>query len=296
MSIVERYIPNSVVSTIPLEEKNYYLSPLPTDFKWTPEDESATADELQTLEAEFGFRLIEVAGSLNYLAHTAMEELFAIRKLCRFTRSPGRLHFEATLHLLNHIRCHPPQALKWYHDAHASPLAQFLVDSGHPKVDPTFVYYVDSSWQDCWDGRSTGALFGLLQGGIIDGSSFVPSPIALSSAEAETNAMTVCNMSATRSRMIYMELLTGNPDATFTVPILTDSQAAIAITRNEKGTAKTRHILRRDLYCRQAAAAGYVIYHHVNGDEYQLADIGTKNLPASKSATKLSIIEAAPPS
>ena len=93
------------------EDKLKYVSPLPNEFKWTKEDNLPEDQSLQDVEQEFGFRLIEVAGSFNYLAHTAVEEIFAVRKMCRFTRRPGRKHFKATLHLLHHLRCHPPKAL-----------------------------------------------------------------------------------------------------------------------------------------------------------------------------------------
>ena len=47
----------------------------------------------------------------------------------------------------------------------------------------------DSSWQDCPDtGRSTGAYIIFSQGGPVDFATFVPVPVAMSSAEAEINA------------------------------------------------------------------------------------------------------------
>ena len=47
----------------------------------------------------------------------------------------------------------------------------------------------NSSWQDCTDtGRSTGSFLIFSQGSIVEFRTFVPSPVAMSSAEAECNA------------------------------------------------------------------------------------------------------------
>ena len=47
---------------------------------------------------------------------------------------------------------------------------------------------------------------------------------------------------------------------------------------------------------RQAVANGEVSIHHVNGDEHQLADLGTKNVPALEAEQKLAVLKATPPS
>ena len=49
--------------------------------------------------------------------------------------------------------------------------------------------FSDSSWQDCPDtGRSTGAYIIFYQGRPIDHVTYVPVPVAQSSAESEYNA------------------------------------------------------------------------------------------------------------
>ena len=78
-----------------------------------------------------------------------------------------------------------------------------------------------------------------------------------------------------------MEILSGNPSTPLTIPFYTDSSAALAITTNEKQTKRTRHIDLRYFYSCQAQSSGLISTHHVKGDEFQLADIGTKNLPSS---------------
>ena len=293
-SIVKRYLPNASYPPS-AEDIATYSAPLPYDFKWHTDDCSVTDQDVLVLEKEFGFRLIEVAGSLNYLSNTAIACLFAIRKLCRFTRKPGLPHFKATSHLLHHIRCCPPSPLVYYHEVHTSPLFTLLKAASVPQPNSSIHYFTDSSWQDCPDGRSTGCFLGFFQGGLIDFNSVVPSPVALSSAEAEVNILTIGTVSSLHSRMIIMEILTGNPDSLLTIPFYTDSSAALSITANERTTQRTRHIERRYLFCRDAHAKCYIDPFHVKGEDFQLADIGTKNLAATKLFAMISLITADSP-
>ena len=138
----------------------------------------------------------------------------------------------------------------FYSDASQSPLANLLRAAKLEFLDPSFIWFSDSSFGDCDDSRSTGCELGLLQGGAVDVSSFVPQLVAMSTAEAENNAMCVAAMAAAHVRMIVMELWCGNPDCPFTVPLLVDSLAADAMTANAKDTKRTRHIERRYQYVR----------------------------------------------
>jgi hypothetical protein len=293
-AIVTRYIPSA--SAEPSDEDcTKFASPLPFDFKWTSSDNSKTASDVEQLEREFGFKTRQVIGSFNFLGNTAYEELFAIRKACKHMHLPGRPHFKAILHLLHHIRCHPPQALKYYSDASKSPLAGLLREAALSQLDPSFILFTDSSWGDCDELLSTGCYVIFYQGGIVDMNSFVPSIIAQSSAESESNVMCVGAMAAANARMMIMELRTGDSGASYTVPMLVDSTAAIAINSNDKDTKRTRHIERRWLYTRSQRRCGHLSIHHVSGDDYQIADLGTKNVPASKANDKLAIVEVAAP-
>ena len=126
-SIVEHYLPNAPLEVSP-EDLLKYASPLPSDFHFIADDnDSPDISAVVTLETEFGFCMIELACSLNYLAHTAFEELFAICKICQITNLPGRPHFCEAFHLLHHLRCHPSQAIKFYHNPSHSHLLSCYV-------------------------------------------------------------------------------------------------------------------------------------------------------------------------
>jgi len=161
---------------------------------------------------------------------------------------PDRIHFQALLHLLHHLRCHSPQALTYYCDVFKSPIAKMLQEAGHTTVDPCFIWCCDSSFGDCDAACSTGCHVGLLQGGLIYLSSFVPNPIAASSCESETNTMTVAAMASRQTAMIYCDLVYGDQDRPFTVPMFTNSLSRLAATHNQRTTRMSRHIARRWYY------------------------------------------------
>jgi hypothetical protein len=68
-----------------------------------------------------------------------------------------------------------------------------------------FYVFADSSWHDCPDtGRSTGGYHIFMQGGIVDSATMTfPTPVALSTAEAEYN-----NASAAATAIASMSMLT----------------------------------------------------------------------------------------
>ena len=137
---------------------------------------------------------------------------------------------------------------------------------------------------DCDDQRSAGCYLVLFQGGLVVYSSFVPTPITLSSAEAEINAMTVGSMASSFLRQVISDVLYNDSAHPFSVPMLTDSASGIFITQNDRDTKRTRHIERRWLYVRQERFSGHLNMHFLPGDAYNLADLGTKNV-ASPSAS-----------
>ena len=190
---------------------------------------------------------------------------------------PGKRHFQAVRHTLHHIRCHPPPGICYYHGIVTSPLYSILREANLlGKIDPTFVYFSDSSFCDCDDMLSTGSYVGLLQGGIVDHNSFVPPIVANSIGESESNSQTVSTVASLHTTQIFMELSYGDSERPYTVPHLTDSQTAERMTYNEKTSKRTRHIHRRWLLNRQARRDGRISIHFIRTD-LNLADLGTKN-------------------
>jgi hypothetical protein len=106
--------------------------------------------------------------------------------------------------------------------------------------------FADSSWQDFPDAsRSTGCCLAFCQGGIAYGASFVPDPIALSSAEAECQIAAFGVSGCEHARQVFQEMHGLDADTALTIPILTDSQSAMAMASSDRDTRRTRHIRRR---------------------------------------------------
>jgi len=294
-SIIQRYLPNVAHEATPSELKKF-RNPLPRNFKWTKEDNAESLNEAQVLANDYGYRFIEVVGSLNFLSNTAIRQFFAVCKTCKHMHMAGCKHYQAIHHLLHHLRCYPAKPLIFYKNVSTSPLALLLRAAGHASVDATFVYFTDSAFGDCDGSRSTGCFLGFFQGGLIDFSSSVPLPVTHSAAEAETNYASITCMATMITRRAYMAIVYGDEERPFTVPIFTDSQATIDIARNDRGTPRTRHMARRSLYVRYCTSTGAIICYHVDGNQYQLADIGTKgDIAPADFDYKLSIMEAPSP-
>jgi hypothetical protein len=293
LSLVQRYLPTfSLEPTIDDQER--FLSPLPADFVWSKRDCSPDPKSVMQLEHEYGFKMRAVVGSLNYLANTAYEELYAIRKACKFMHSPGRPHFNAVLHLLHHLRCHPPQAIKFYHCMDDAPVSLIFPHSALGNTTRRFFGMSDSSFMDDEGMRSTGCDLCVISGGIVEMGSFVPEPVAMSTAEAECNALTIALMKLLHIKFIVTEIMKGDSHYPYSIPILSDSSSAIAIASNEKETKRTKHIERRWQYIKYACLAAKAVLYHVDKD-YNLADVGTKNLPHSSAKMKLSMMEVTSP-
>jgi hypothetical protein len=113
-------------------------------------------------------------------------------------------------------------------------------------------------------------------GGIVDHSSNMPDPIALSLAEAEYNEGCVAFMASSHLRMLLCEFEGVRDKDTPATTIYFDSKSAIAMGANYKDTKHTRHIMRRYHYVRQNIVANRFTTQWIS-TEFQLADIGTKN-------------------
>jgi hypothetical protein len=111
--------------------------------------------------------------------------------------------------------------------------------------------------------------------GVVDHSSNMPEPVALSSAEAEYNEGCVAFMAASHLRMLLCEL-EGIQESTLPpTTIYFDSKSAIAMGSSYKDTKHTRHIQRRYHYVRENIANNRFTMGWITS-EFQAADIGTK--------------------
>jgi hypothetical protein len=198
---------------------------------------------VKVLETKYNMDYASCISSLIYLSMTCCDTVFTINKLAKYSKHPGRNHFEALFHLLRYLRDHPSYGLRFYSDFSLSPNSKMLCKEGLTQTHP-FFSFLDSSWDDDVDhGRSTGCYIITYMGGVIDHSSNLPNPVALSSAEAEYNEGCLAMMATSHLRMPLAEFERTTDESMEPTNIYFDSKSAIAMGSNFRDTKHTRHIL-----------------------------------------------------
>jgi hypothetical protein len=279
LSIIRRYLDTIGCANVVRE----HTTPLPLEFIPTADDNSASEEASAALATEFNLDFASCVGALIYLALTRTDVIHAVNKLAKFTRRPGRNHFIALIHVLRYLRDHSFLGVTYYSDLKRSAIHKIIArtDSLKELLKARFLTMSDSSWNDDPDhGRSTGCYESFYQGGVVDHSSNMPDPVALSSAESEYNEACLACM-ATNHLAMMLDELEGNAEPRMGVPILLDSKSAIAMGNSFKDTKHTRHIMRRFHYVREGVDSGRFALFWI-GTEDMLADIGTKQTPGPR--------------
>jgi hypothetical protein len=70
--------------------------PLPSDFIPTFEDCLETKEKAAVLVEEYKLDYASCIGSLIYLSQTRTDIIFAVNKLAKYMRKPGKIHFDAS--------------------------------------------------------------------------------------------------------------------------------------------------------------------------------------------------------
>jgi hypothetical protein len=238
-AIVKRYLDTAGCAKV----VRYHDAPLPSGFIPTSDDCAATDAECADLSTAFNIDFASCIGSLIYLSMTRTDIIFAVNKLAKYTRKPGKVHFEALIHHLRYLRDNGLLGVRFYSEIGDSPIYKMLLTQ---KIDEKHLFFgfTDSSWNDDQDsGRSTGCFIITYMGDIVDHSSNMPDPVALSSAEAEYNAGCVAFMAASHLRMLLCEFEGIKEEDKAPTNIYFDSKSAIAMGANYKDTKHTRHIM-----------------------------------------------------
>jgi hypothetical protein len=126
-------------------------------------------------------------------------------------------------------------------------------------------------------------------GGIVDHSSNMPDPVALSSAEAEYNEGCVAFMGASHLRMLLCELEGINESSMAPTMMYFDSRSAMAMGSSYRDTKHTRHIMRRYHFVRNEIAAKRFEIKWIS-TEFMISDIGTKQLPGPRHTFLMELI------
>jgi hypothetical protein len=127
-------------------------------------------------------------------------------------------------------------------------------------------------------------------GALIEANSTMPTPVAMSTSEAEYMAACSATMATAHIQMLLYDMLyLGTKqwrESTQRLPsipaiLMIDNEATVQIAKNGKLTRKTRHIERRFHFVRQGQQDGIHQLHWIPCDS-QLADILTKTQHSGK--------------
>jgi hypothetical protein len=275
-AIVKKYLD---VAGAPKVER-VHNTPLPLEFVPTSDDCSADEAAAKTLESEYNIDFTSCVGSLIYLGMTRCDIVHAVNKLAKYTRLPGRNHFEALLHVLQYLRVNALLGIRFYSDLSQAPLIATLksqqVEQKHP-----FFGFSGSSWNDDADtGGSTGCFIITYMGGIVDHSSNMPDPVVLLLAEAEYNEGCVAFMAASYLRMLLCEL-EGVDESSMEPTTMFLDKSAIAMGSSYRDTKHTRHIMRHYHHVRNEIVAKRFTMQWIS-TEFMISDIGTKQTPGPR--------------
>jgi hypothetical protein len=161
-------------------------TPLLSGFVPTSDDCSRTENESKELETLYNIDYASCIGSLIYLSMTRTDIFCSVNKLAKYTRRPGKVHFEALVHLLRYLRDNTLYGVRFYNNIAESPIYRLLLDRQIEEKHLLFGY-TDSSWNDDQDsGRSTGCFIITYAGGIVDHGSNMPDPAPYSQRRPST--------------------------------------------------------------------------------------------------------------
>jgi hypothetical protein len=107
-----------------------------------------------------------------------------------------------------------------------------------------------------------------------------PTPVALSSAEAEYNNSCAAAVAATAMGMLLQDIRGLVTDVPLRIPLLLDNKACISMGESFSDRKHNRHIIRRYHYVRYMVKDDRIVLYWVPAD-VQLADPVTKCLNAS---------------
>ncbi|GAX77803.1 hypothetical protein CEUSTIGMA_g5246.t1 [Chlamydomonas eustigma] len=171
-----------------------------------------------------GLRLYqEKVGSLQYLATCSRPDIsFAVGLLGRFCKCPTTFHMELADQVLLYIA--------WTRD--------MGLEFGGRK--PNFIVYSDSSGfgGETYERRSTTGFVCILSGGAVDWNSRLQQTVAVSTCEAEYQAVGA----AVRAALWWRKLLPDLGIETGMVDIKGDNQSTLAVISNPISFDKTKHI------------------------------------------------------
>ncbi|POW17500.1 hypothetical protein PSHT_06371 [Puccinia striiformis] len=204
-----------------------------------------------------------VLGSLMYLACGTQPDIaYAVNMLARYSSRPSEEHWTTLDHLVGYVKKNPRRAINFSQGEDAVKL------------------YVDAGWGGEHERSTTGFI---LQhcGNPITWGSKRQDVVAMSTCAAEYVALSIATQTLANIKVILDDIC---PSQRF--EILCDNQAAVLVATDNASKKKTKY-LQRAFYFVNDFVRKYKVKLYWISNQFQLADIFTKRLGASKHLTSL---------
>ncbi|MBW0483613.1 hypothetical protein O181_023328 [Austropuccinia psidii MF-1] len=256
---------SKILTEFQIENCRGNSSPLPSNYQ-----ELKNPDLDETPNIPFNYR--RVIGLLQYLVQCTQPDLaFSISFLSQFLEHPKDRHYQAVLHVLKYLSYTKTLELKLG--------IQSLTHSPEE-----ILCFTDSDWGGANEKRSfSGSLIYFF--GTIGWKSQKQRVVALSSAEAEYNAMSSCCQDSEWLCQLISEITFKKISST----IYSDNQSSMALASNRIYHHGTRHIDFRLHFIRSLLEDEKITLKYIP-TQRMVADLLTKNLPYSKSKGHIEII------
>lgn len=202
----------------------------------------------------------ETIGKLSYAALCTRPDIsYAVNTLAQFSSRPYPIHWTAIKRVFAYLK-----GTRTYGIIYKGGTDQ----SDEPQT------YTDADWGSNLHRKSVSGYIVILSGGAVAWSSKKQSTVALSTAEAEYIAATHATKQILWQRYLFKELDLPHDDTSI---LLSDNQAAIAISHNPGFHARTKHIDIALHFLSDHVANGTITLKHVQSRD-NLADLFTKSL------------------
>ena len=265
-----KVIRNWTAGTITLSQEKYALdilhkfgmdqarpasTPMAPGVALSKQQAPSTAEEIAHAK-EFPYR--EIIGSLMYLMTSTRPDIaYAVGQLSRFNDCHGPAHHAAAKHLLRYLRGTFNKGITY----------------GQFNTEP--IGFSDSSWASDKDSaRSVSAYVFFSAGGPVAWRSKTQTTVALSTAQAEYQALAAATQEAIHQRLLSCEL---DPLLDFKRPVIIfeDNTACIAMSENPVNHEKTKHIFLKYHFIRECVENKNIQVHYLSTD-LMIADLLTK--------------------
>ncbi|OWZ06003.1 polyprotein [Phytophthora megakarya] len=201
-----------------------------------------------------------LVGCLLYITTcTRPDVAYIVTQLSRFLENPGQQHWKAAIRVLRYLKSTRELAI--------------VYNGIKGKVELSA--YTDADWgSNLDDRRSVSGTMVMISGAPVIFKSKYQRTVALSSAEAEYMALSLCTQEVLWTRAMLKDMGHEQVGAT---QVWEDNQGAIALASNAGYNARTKHVDIKHHFIRENVARAVVEVNYIPTKD-QLADMLTKGL------------------